>query len=82
MNFAPGRIPFGGKSPQNVYIVYQPVRRPNILPRKKERKKKERKKTQTTAAKYNGMPNPIGRPQKQTDIRYTEEVSNMLLMHR
>jgi len=24
MNFAPGKIPSGGKSPQNVHIMYQP----------------------------------------------------------
>jgi len=29
--FAAGKIPLGGKSPQNVYIVYQPRRQPNIL---------------------------------------------------
>ena len=31
VNFAAGKIPLGGKSPQNVYIVYQPRRWPNIL---------------------------------------------------
>ena len=31
VNFARGKILSGGKSPQNVYIVYQPRRRPKIV---------------------------------------------------
>jgi len=31
VNFAPGKIPLWGKSPENVYIVYQPRRRTNIV---------------------------------------------------
>ena len=31
MNFAHGRIPLGDNSPQNVYIVFQPRRRSNIV---------------------------------------------------
>ena len=31
VNFAVGKISLGGKYHQNVYIVYQPRRRPNIL---------------------------------------------------
>jgi len=67
VNFAAGRIPFRGKSPQNVYSVpaHETVKhraKKKKERKKKERKKKERQKTETTAAKYNGMPNPIGRP--------------------
>ena len=31
VNFAPGKIPSGGKSPENVYTVHQPRRWPNIV---------------------------------------------------
>jgi len=31
INFALGKIPSGGKSPENVYIMYQPWRWPNIV---------------------------------------------------
>jgi len=31
VNFAPGKIPSGGKIPENAYIVYQPGKRPNIV---------------------------------------------------
>ena len=31
MNFAPGKMPLGGNSPKNVYIVYQPRKPPNIV---------------------------------------------------
>jgi len=31
VNYACGKIPLGGKSPQNVYIVCQPRRQPNIV---------------------------------------------------
>ena len=31
VNFAPGKIPLWDKSLQNVYIVYQPRRRPNVV---------------------------------------------------
>jgi len=31
VHFAAGKIPSGGKSPQNVYIVYQPRSRPKIV---------------------------------------------------
>jgi len=30
--------------------------------RKTEKRKKEKKKEETTVVKYNGLPNPIGRP--------------------
>ena len=31
VNFAPDKIPLGARAHENVYIVYQPRRRPNIL---------------------------------------------------
>ena len=31
VNFARGKIPSGGKSPENVHIMYQPRRQPNIV---------------------------------------------------
>jgi len=31
VNFAPGKIPLEDKSPDNVYIVYKPRRRPNVV---------------------------------------------------
>jgi len=31
VNIAPGKIPSGARAPENVYIVYQPMRRSNIV---------------------------------------------------
>jgi len=31
VNFAPGKFPLRDKSPENVYIVYKPRRRPNVV---------------------------------------------------
>ena len=31
VNIAPGKIPSGARAPENVYIMYQPRRRPNIV---------------------------------------------------
>ena len=31
LNFAPGKIPSRARAPENVYIVYQPKRQPNIM---------------------------------------------------
>jgi len=66
VNSAPGRIPLGGNSPQNVYSVpaqetAKHLRRLRLGEEKKEKRKKK-KEEETTKRKYNVRIWYAGRP--------------------
>ena len=64
VNFAPGKIPLGGNSPENVYIVYQRRRRINIVQSLVERRRCNiTKPKRETGWHLLGCPKPANRSQ-------------------